>query len=133
VTFYHPELLEFFSRHVGFEEVTSGENEVYSKPLLRDVEMEFPRSMSPERDRFPELVKRPANIWARPYWLVKRFMVRLFVKPYVDHLHSEILDLREVVREMIEAHNRLIDVVDRPFEAFIIADKLGDGDAAGNQ
>lgn len=127
VYFYHQELLEFFLDYVGFESISVGENEMYPYPLLQDALLEKSLQVSPRSsgDMSVEAVlPKPKGLLRRCWWHVKVFGITMIVKPYIDALGSKLSQLSQAYDVLTEQHNLLIDRIDRPFEAFVVADKL---------
>lgn len=140
VCFYHTRLLEFFLKHAGFVNISIGENAIYPCPLLGSARVELPQPISPVAVGGVDVVSieavlpKPRNPLRRWWWHLKVFGVKMIVKPYIDKLQGQMNAVARQISEQInqvnrelnrlaQAHNALIEQVDRPFEAFVVAEK----------
>jgi SAM-dependent methyltransferase len=149
VTFYHPRLLGFFLEFTGFTDIKEGENPNEPHPLFADVLERLAAEMSTERSESPAItplrydpqLPRPRNPLRRLIWHGKMFLVRMIVQPYLDHFMTEINRGAEEIKQGFEQMNeelvplyarlgedraelvRILERLDRPFEAYAVARK----------
>ena len=119
VYFYHIKLLEFFLRYTGFVNTSTGENPIYPWPLLGSARVKLSPQVSPAANGVVDIetvLPKPRNLLRRWWWHLKILGVKMIVKPFTDRLQQQI-------NEVAQAHNLLIERVDRPFEAFVVAEK----------
>lgn len=123
VAMYHPNLLAFFMRHAGFVSTAMGENPATTaehvaanSPTaeLRRVAQAASAAGSPVPIR--EVLPKPPGLLRGAIWRVKMGLVNWLVQPYFDRAVAEIHGTGQTVSDAIQ-------LVDRPFECFVIGDK----------
>jgi len=131
VAMYHPTLIEFFMRHVGFQRTGAGENPataaVAVTPLapvahLRALAKDVPAA--PAAVPFDAVLPRPANPVRRLLWHGKMALAQWLVRPYYDQASRALTSMQAAVAETHRQLAATIDAVDRPFECYVVGDKL---------
>lgn len=154
VTFYHPRLLCFFLKYVGFTESESGVNTTELQPLLGDKIAElanvagqspaYPPSAPVDAFDYERLLPKPDNPLRRLIWHGKMWLVRMMVQPYLDQFMTAInlrirqanaafqevetrrRDLDEKLVDGLDVTGAVFQRLDQPFEAYATARKPGD-------
>jgi SAM-dependent methyltransferase len=104
--FYHPQLLEFFMRECSFDEVIQGENlseQDFANPSRIQINLG-----SAEAINWEKVLPPPRLPLLYPWWLFKKWLVRLIVLPY----------LHETVKAFIP-----LEYINRSFETYVIGYK----------
>ena len=123
VAMYHPNLLAFFMRHAGFASTQMGENPATAAHRvaahaptaeLGRVAEAVAAAGSPVSIR--EVLPKPPGLLRGAIWHVKMRLVNWLVQPYFDRALAEIHHTGQIMSGAIQ-------LVDRPFECFVIGDK----------
>lgn len=104
VTFYHPNLLCFFLKRTGFQDVTMGENPSLAYPLLGDIGVSPLEMSGTGQTRGPW--------WTRPF---RGLLLRL--------LGPELRSMTSQVNRNLEQLRRALERVDRSFECYAKGEK----------
>jgi SAM-dependent methyltransferase len=110
VTFYHPNLLCFFLKQVGFSAPTMGENPLLDSPLWGS------RLKQGPIDGTPQFPRNQGSLLRRVLHSCRLLLGSLLVRPYLEQIIAQVND------KLLPATDAL-QQIDRSFECWVMATK----------
>lgn len=128
VSFYHPNLLRFFLEYSGFSNATMGENPETASPFWGDAPKTF-LHQGGEQKPIPlvsyevELPLVKTDILHRFSHIVKMFLIKRIVQPYLDQITGQINASLSYANRNLAWVDEALGNLDRSFECWVKAIK----------